>query len=207
MWSIVAVEGDSGITNVRGSRDGNEDYDDGTYSNGNVLSIHNHANNIKVVGIGEIEAVLNGVEFKTRHNDYDLNMPHRNSSEYHATEPVANLFHGTFGTRDSNEDDGGLDLSEYADECDGGDDRIDDENLQYLNGSDLVTETESDIANGHTQTVNIWRWRADDQSTWNYVLDSCRFGLKTDDDVGWTNSTCADFHDAVRRDIGEESFQ
>merc|ERR1719229_2100018 len=84
----IRSEGDSGITQVRGSRDGNAAYDDGTYSNGNVLSIHNHANSIKVVGIGEISAVLNGVEFKTRHNDYDLKMPHRNSSEYHATEPI-----------------------------------------------------------------------------------------------------------------------
>ena len=85
---MVFDEGNSGITNVRQYFDGNNNYDDGTYSNKNVLSIHNHANNIKVVGIGEIAAVLNGVEFKTRHNDYDLNMPHRNSSEYHATEPI-----------------------------------------------------------------------------------------------------------------------
>ena len=84
-------------------------------------------------------------------------------------------------------------------------DWYDDENLQYLNGSDHLTKAEADTANGHTHTVNIWRWRAHDEAPWNYELDSCRFGLKTDEDVGWTNTTCADFHDAVRRDTGEET--
>jgi len=86
-------------------------------------------------------------------------------------------------------------------------DWYDDENLQYLNGSDYLSQADSDTANGHTHTINVWRWRADEDSTWNYVLDSCRFGLKTDEDVGWTNTTCADFHDTVRRDTGEETFQ
>ena len=34
------------------------------------LAIHNHANNERTVGMGEFVAVLNGVEFRTRHNDY-----------------------------------------------------------------------------------------------------------------------------------------
>ena len=84
----VRSEGDSGLTNVRGKYDGDAAYDDGTYSNGNVASIHNHADNIIVVGIGEIQAVLNGVEFQTRHNDYNLNMPSTTSTEYGETEPI-----------------------------------------------------------------------------------------------------------------------
>ena len=32
--------------------------------------------------------VLNGVEFRTRHNDYVLKMPSRSSREWHATEDV-----------------------------------------------------------------------------------------------------------------------
>ena len=84
----IRSEGHSGLTNVRGLYDGDAAYDDGTYSNGAVASIHDHADNIIVVGIGEIQAVLNGVEFRTRHNDYNLNMPSTTSDEYGATEPI-----------------------------------------------------------------------------------------------------------------------
>jgi len=84
----IRSEGDSGITNVRGAFDGEAVYNDGTFSANNALSMHNHANNAIVVGMGEIQAVLNGVEFRTRHNDYNLNMPSRTSKEYHAQEAV-----------------------------------------------------------------------------------------------------------------------
>ena len=50
--------------------------------------IHNHANNERTIGLGEIEAVLNGVQFRTRHNDYRLKMPHRTSKQFHAAENV-----------------------------------------------------------------------------------------------------------------------
>ena len=53
-----------------------------------VAAIHNHANNIRTVGMGEFVAVLNGVEFRTRHNDYRLNMPSTTSTEYHKTEEI-----------------------------------------------------------------------------------------------------------------------
>ena len=38
--------------------------------------------------MGELIAVLNGVEFRTRHNDYKMRMPHRTSKEYGATEDI-----------------------------------------------------------------------------------------------------------------------
>ena len=38
--------------------------------------------------MGEFIAVLNGVEFRTRHNDYRLNMPSTTSDAYHAKEEV-----------------------------------------------------------------------------------------------------------------------
>ncbi|KAI0213594.1 hypothetical protein LSAT2_001349, partial [Lamellibrachia satsuma] len=37
--------------------------------------LHDHSNNIRTVGLGEFIVVLNGVEFRTRHNDYGLRMP------------------------------------------------------------------------------------------------------------------------------------
>merc|ERR1719295_985111 len=87
----IRSEGDSGLTNVRGYYDGDAAYDDGTYTNGAVASIHDHANNMLIVGIGEIQAVLNGAEFQTRHNDYNLHMPSTTSDVYGATEPVPYL--------------------------------------------------------------------------------------------------------------------
>ena len=51
-------------------------------------AIHNHANNIRTIGMGELVVVMNGVTFSTRHNDYRLNQAHRTSSEFGATEPI-----------------------------------------------------------------------------------------------------------------------
>ena len=51
-------------------------------------AIHNHANNIRTVGMGEVAVVMNGVTFRTRHNDYRLNQAHRTSAEFGAYEPV-----------------------------------------------------------------------------------------------------------------------
>ena len=68
--------------------DGNNAYDDGTYFSDGAAAIHDHAENLLVVGMGQFQAVLNGVEFTTRHNDYNLVMPSRESSEYGATEAI-----------------------------------------------------------------------------------------------------------------------
>ena len=38
--------------------------------------------------MGEFVAVLNGVEFRTRHNDYPLVMPSTTSCGYHVTENI-----------------------------------------------------------------------------------------------------------------------
>merc|ERR1719229_2003964 len=84
----VRSEMHSGLTNVRGHYDGDSYFDDGTYSNGAVASIHDHADFIRVVGMGEIQVILNGVEFQTRHNDYNLNMPSMTSDVYGATETI-----------------------------------------------------------------------------------------------------------------------
>lgn len=53
-----------------------------------VASIHDHSNYIGTVGMGELVAVLNGVEFRTRHNDYKMQMPSKTSMDYGKTEPV-----------------------------------------------------------------------------------------------------------------------
>ena len=53
-----------------------------------IAAIHEHANNIRTVGMGEFIGVMNGVEFRTRHNDYRLKQPHPNSTKYHETSDI-----------------------------------------------------------------------------------------------------------------------
>ena len=53
-----------------------------------VAAIHEHSNYKHTVGMGELVAVLNGVEFRTRHNDYKLVMPSRNSTVFGAIEEI-----------------------------------------------------------------------------------------------------------------------
>ena len=85
----IRSEADSGIKQVRHGSEGTRNYYADTHSNmKRVASIHDHSNNIRTIGMGEFIAVLNGVEFRTRHNDYRLNMPHRTSKEWHSKEPI-----------------------------------------------------------------------------------------------------------------------
>ncbi|XP_076472469.1 uncharacterized protein LOC143301911 [Babylonia areolata] len=79
---------DSGIKQVRRRRDGGKSYQTETIASGSIGTIHNHANNVRTVGMGELAVVLNGVEFRTRHNDFGLRMPSRTSTEYNAVEDI-----------------------------------------------------------------------------------------------------------------------
>lgn len=82
-----------------------------------------------------------------------------------------------------------------------------DSNLQFLNGSAHSIREDSDIANGHTHTVNFYRWRADADDAWNYEIIDCRYGLRSEEDAGYEyqNGSCADFHDELRRDVGSSA--
>ena len=85
----IRSEGDSGVKQVRTAHHGTRNYYSATHTSHNrLLSIHEHANNIRTVGLGEFVGVLNGVEFRTRHNDYRLYMASRTSKDYHATEEI-----------------------------------------------------------------------------------------------------------------------
>lgn len=53
-----------------------------------VAAIHDHSNSATTIGMGEVIAVLNGVEFRTRHNDYKLMMPSTKSRVYGDTEKI-----------------------------------------------------------------------------------------------------------------------
>ena len=73
----IRSDGDSGVKQVRLNNDGTCSYFSETHGDSKrLMSIHEHANNIRTVGLGEFIAVLNGVEFRTRHNDYRLSIYH-----------------------------------------------------------------------------------------------------------------------------------
>ena len=85
----IRSEAHSGVKQVRHGREGTRNYYGYTHTNAHtILAIHEHANNIRTVGMGEFVAVMNGLEFRTRHNDYRLYMPHRTKRDWHATEPI-----------------------------------------------------------------------------------------------------------------------
>lgn len=81
-------EGQSGIKQVRNSFGGTKSYHSASHVGKRVAAIHDHSNNVRTVGMGEFIAVLNGVEFRTRHNDYRLYMPSTNTGDYHVTEDI-----------------------------------------------------------------------------------------------------------------------
>ena len=68
----VRSEGGSGIKQVRVNSGGTRPYHSAHHSSSSVAAIHNHANNIRTVGMREFIGVLNGVKFRTRHNDFRL---------------------------------------------------------------------------------------------------------------------------------------
>ena len=82
------TDGDSGIKQVRQGISGTGPIYTESYAGSSVASIHDHSNNIRTIGMGEFSCVLNGVEFRTRHNDYRLYMSHPNSSDYHKVEEI-----------------------------------------------------------------------------------------------------------------------
>ena len=78
--------GDSGIKQIRYTHEGSRPYHSPSHAGKSFAAIHDHANNICTIGMGETTVVLNGVEFRTRHNDYGLKMPSSSTHYYHASQ-------------------------------------------------------------------------------------------------------------------------
>ncbi|KAF6036338.1 hypothetical protein EB796_005362 [Bugula neritina] len=85
---VSRSSGDSGLKQSRLTHSGTRSYHTTSFSDLKVAAIHDHSNYKTTIGMGEVIAVLNGVEFRTRHNDYKLVMPSTKSINYGATEPV-----------------------------------------------------------------------------------------------------------------------
>ncbi|KAH9519981.1 hypothetical protein Btru_071409 [Bulinus truncatus] len=84
----IRSDGMSGVKKVRLYHQGTSPYYTDTHIAQSAIAIHDHANYDRTLGIGEFSCVLNGVEFRTRHNDYKLHMPSTVSKNYHETEDI-----------------------------------------------------------------------------------------------------------------------
>ncbi|GFS23451.1 hypothetical protein ElyMa_005133400 [Elysia marginata] len=84
----IRTDGYSGVKAVRGDRHGPRNYYSKSVIGSRFIAIHDHADFVRTVGMGEINVVINGVDFTTRHNDYSLVMPSTTSTDYHDTEPL-----------------------------------------------------------------------------------------------------------------------
>ncbi|KAL3882915.1 hypothetical protein ACJMK2_029217 [Sinanodonta woodiana] len=78
----IRAEGYSGVKQLRHNNDGTRPYYGATHTGSSVNAIHDHSNYDRTCGMGEVQAVINGVEFRTRHNDYKLSMPDPNSKTF-----------------------------------------------------------------------------------------------------------------------------
>merc|ERR1719326_213166 len=86
----VSSSGSSGMTRIRSNGGATEPYNaQGGLVNNAMLGMHNHPNYHRKMGLGEFGAVLNGVKFDTRHNDYMIRQPSLEAiTEYDATEYI-----------------------------------------------------------------------------------------------------------------------
>ncbi|XP_059165966.1 uncharacterized protein LOC131948373 [Physella acuta] len=84
----VRSDGESGIKKVRLYHEGTRPYFADTHVAQSAIAIHDHADYDRTLGLGEFIGVLNGVEFRTRHNDYKLKMSSTTSTRYHEIEDI-----------------------------------------------------------------------------------------------------------------------
>ena len=85
----VRTEGDSGVKQIRMLKHGTRNYYSATFSGDrNVMTMHDHSNYRATLGMAELNVVMNGVDFKTRHNDYALVQPARDDSTYNALDEI-----------------------------------------------------------------------------------------------------------------------
>ena len=81
-------EGQSGIKLQRLRNGGTRPFHLSSHSGHRIAGMHNHANFERTIGLGEMVAVINGVEFRTRHNDYSLYQPSTTSHDLLATDDI-----------------------------------------------------------------------------------------------------------------------
>ena len=80
----LRTEGRSGVKSKRFRYTGTRPFHSDTYSHKQFLQMTDKANLKHTIGMGEIHAVLNGLEFRTRHADYGMYQPSRTSKDFNA---------------------------------------------------------------------------------------------------------------------------
>ncbi|CAL1548147.1 unnamed protein product [Lymnaea stagnalis] len=73
---------------VRNYLRGTANYHTSTHTGFGFAAIHDHSLTPVTLGMGEVTAVLNGVHFRTSHNDYDIRRPSNSSKAWLETEPI-----------------------------------------------------------------------------------------------------------------------
>lgn len=86
----VRYETYSGLTEIRGFMTGTQPYHQQLQSGNRCpLSYHNHVSYYRLVGMGEFGAILNGIQFYSRHNDPDIYAPAKNTQDYYANSQIS----------------------------------------------------------------------------------------------------------------------
>jgi len=83
----IRSDGSSGIKAVRTTFDGTRNFYEPSHVGNRFCAIHEHSNYDNTVGMGEMLLTMNGVEFKTRHNDYKIRMPSKTQT-YNAMDDI-----------------------------------------------------------------------------------------------------------------------
>ncbi len=79
------TSGHSGLTLTRSSLVGCRPFEEDSFiGRTSVANMHNHPDHKRTIGLGDFSAVLNGVHFLTRHNDYGLYMTNKTTKGHKA---------------------------------------------------------------------------------------------------------------------------
>ncbi|XP_059157606.1 uncharacterized protein LOC131941984 [Physella acuta] len=84
----IRTDGQSGIKQLRHDTEGSRNYYGSSHLDYSAAGIHDHSDYIRTLGMGEIAAVINGVEFRTRHLDFKLVRPSTTNTSFLAMEDI-----------------------------------------------------------------------------------------------------------------------
>ncbi|CAL1531301.1 unnamed protein product, partial [Lymnaea stagnalis] len=84
----IRTDGQSGLKQLRHDTEGTKNYFGSTHIDYSAAGIHDHSDYINTLGMGEISAVINGVEFRTRHLDFKTVRPSTTNTSFGAVEDI-----------------------------------------------------------------------------------------------------------------------
>ena len=79
----------SGFRQIRSNEGGSQPWHVDTLSSSRAfMAMHAHRDYVRSLGVGEVQVVMNGVEFRTRHEEYKLMRPVVSSKAFQATQAI-----------------------------------------------------------------------------------------------------------------------